>query len=220
MNNSFYPSFNVSYPSYPQTVVPLESRPSKKVQFSTIEQINSPVIRPKKPITKTSSVPLPVEKPIYVGIDYQATLAERDQNIKRQRQFKEKQSSHRTRIHKQQMLTDSPQSSISLTKQKRKSSPVIPSRQKIELKSSITSDSKSTSHHHHHRRPQHTSSSAIHEDKPIKLLRQTQPNQSIASHSSTRPRFEAKQTGSPMMRISLSQVNQHHSKQRVTRIRV
>jgi hypothetical protein len=86
--------------------------------------------RPAASMVKISPTQIPVEKPIYVGIDYEATLAERSQTNtnKRHRKNVEKHHSdglnsssknhrirsHPTHPHKHQTSTDSPKININI----------------------------------------------------------------------------------------------------------
>jgi len=184
-NNSFYtinshrmtPPYDMSYipnqynhgqipniiNNQSKPIVP-EERPSKKVQFSSIqheqktsalkplvsthswhESKDMPVStttkpiplsnrsslpRPAAPILKTSPTQIPKEKPIYVGIDYNATLAERSQTIANKRHHKNGERNHSDELnsssknhrirsqsnhpHKHQALTNSPKVNINI----------------------------------------------------------------------------------------------------------
>jgi len=173
---------------------------------------------------KTSSARTPIEKPIYIGVDFQATLAERGQtnaNKHRHRNGEKSHSdglnssanNHRTRSHtnhqhKHQTPTGSPGSNVETILNKSidfqlirtNSSPSNRLLQNNEIK-----PTKSRSH----RRQQPSMNNEIKPSKNRENHRRHHQEQH-SSPSNIQPstrKIEPKQPGTPVMRIPLSQLN-------------
>jgi hypothetical protein len=205
-------------------------------------------------LPKMSPTQTPVEKPIYVGIDHKATLAERGQTVahKRHRKNGEKTpsdgsnssiSNHQTRSHtnhqhKHQRQTDSPKININTIPNKSFDSfqPKSSHSQSL-LKNNLSQNIEQNSFIPNEIRP--TKSSNNHRQKPSSLNNEIKPLKNQENHrqhrhhrqhhrsthtndsplnntQSSLRRIESKQSGTPVMRIPLSQFNHQHQKQPIT----
>jgi hypothetical protein len=253
-----------------KTVVSEEGS-SKKVQFSSSNQLQQQQTLAFKPLTNTQSwhesidasaqstgksVPLskrsslprtsismpkissartPIEKPIYIGVDFQATLAERSQpnGKKHHRRNVEKTHSdglnsssnnHRVRSrtnhqHKHQTLTDSPKVNTETIVHKPSDSQRIVTNNKLIQNSEQSNEIKPVKPRHHHRQQQQQQQPSMNNEiKPLKNRenhrRHDQQRQSSPAIIQPLPRqIESKQSGTPVMRIPLSQLNHQQQRQ-------
>ena len=185
---------------------------------------------------KTLSTRPTIEKPIYIGVDFQATLAERGQtnSSKRNRRNGEKSHSdglnsstnihtvhpHSIRLHKHQTPTGSPKSNIetSLHKSSDSQRTVMKSRSGQNIEQS--NEFKSVKSRHHHRQQQQQQPSMNNEVKRPKSRESHrrhhhQHSSSPASIQHMTRQNETKQSDTPVMRIPLSSLNHHHQREPV-----
>lgn len=203
------------------------TKPDRLSNRSSVARLTS-----TSPKTRT-----PVEKPIYVGIDHKATLAERGQAVaqKRRRKIREKNPSngvnsplnnHRTRaVTAHRTPTDSPTSNIHTASNKPFESlqPKSSNSQRILIESGsanklipFISNNNEIKPRNNHQQQQLSINNEINWSKnrgnqPQNRRHHTQ-ELSLNPQTSTR-RIENQQSNKPVMRIPLSQFNHQHPKQ-------